>query len=80
MQKIWIVLTNKGFNKCYLHYDIELDEYYIFVNTKKYNRRLKEIIKKAKKQIYRNTNIISSKKLQFKPLGYERFLMSHEKI
>ena len=78
MEKIRIFLTNKGFEKCYLHYLIETNEYYLFVNTKKYNRKLKEIIGKAKEQIHRENIIEKSKRLKFIPLGYEKTIRYYD--
>lgn len=65
MKNVFVYLTSVGFDKCYLHYDIELNEYFIFVNTKKYNRRMKTIMKMAKKQIYKEGNISKDIKLIF---------------
>lgn len=80
MREIKIFLTNKGFEKCYLHYEIKLNEYFLFINTKKYNRELKKIIKKAKKLIYRDENIVRSTRLIFKPLGYQKAVDYYDSI
>lgn len=74
MKEIKIILTNKGFEKTYLHYEIDLNEYYLFVNTKKYNRNLKKLIKKVKKLIYREENISQDTKLIFIPIKYQKVI------
>ena len=49
MREVKIILTREQFDRYHLHYDIDLDDYILFINTKKYNRRLKEIMSKTKK-------------------------------
>lgn len=48
MKEIKIILISKKFEKSYLYYEIDFGQYYLFVNIKKHNRILKNIIRKAR--------------------------------
>ena len=73
MREIKIFLIDKGFEKPCLHYEIKTGgEYYLFINTKKHNRFLKEFIKKAK--VLLEHEGIDSDTLRFVPIHYKKYL------
>ena len=60
---IEIFLVNEGFKTTYLHYDLETEKYYVFLNTKSNLRKLKKIEKSIKKHLMLNkiSFIVNSK-------------------
>lgn len=69
--KINIYLTNKGFEKCYLHYMIEKNIYFVVANTKKYNRKLKKVTKQVRERIINDGFISKNEKLYFNTIKFE---------
>lgn len=74
---ITFCLTPSGFNKAYLHYESDIDKYYVFINTKKHNRNLKRYIKVAQKYVVLEKHLLPDTIIPIKIIGYRNWLKNN---